>query len=529
MNILPNSWLTVSLSDICERIVDGSHNPPKAVHEGFPMLSARNIKNRKINFDEFRFISKADFTIENSRTDIKAGDVLLTIVGSIGRTAVVSNTIEKFSVQRSVAILKPLIIDSRYLAYSLESPLVQKYLFESAKGSAQKGIYLRSLMSVEIPLAPLNEQKRIADKLDTLFVRIDACCDRLARIPQILEKFRQSVLADAISGYLTEDWRSLQELPNEWRDSTLSELCLSITDGDHQAPPQVENGIPFITISAINDKQLNLNKATRFVPHSYFNALNDIRKAQFGDILFSVTGSIGIPAIVNTSEPFVFQRHIAILKPDSSQILNEFLFYYLCTDDIREQAINSSTGTAQKTIPLSKLKSFVISLPSKDEQQEIVCRIKRLFSYVNCVERHYQTTLEKIEELKSLILEQAFRGELVSPEPNDEPASVLLERIYLARKSKTAKVTSAQARQRKSKSDMLTQSKTVMLTRNNIQSSHLSDILKANGSMTAKNLWDISQLLIDDFYDQLKDEEASGLLKEKREESTDVLRLLEAV
>ncbi len=307
----------------------------------------------------------------------------------------------------------------------------------------------------------------------------------------------------------------------------MSELCLSITDGDHQAPPQVENGIPFITISAINDKQLNLSKATRFVPHSYFNALNDIRKAQFGDILFSVTASIGIPAIVNTSEPFVFQRHIAILKPDSSQILNEFLFYYLCTDDIKEQAINSSTGTAQKTIPLSKLKSFVISLPSKDEQQEIVCRIKRLFSYMNCVEKHYQTTLEKIEELKSLILEQAFRGELVSPDPNDEPASVLLERIYLTRK--TAEVTSSQARQRKSKSDMLTQFKIVMLTRNNIQSSHLSDILKANGSMTAKNLWDISQLLIDDFYDQLKDEEASGLLKEKRERATDISRLLEAV
>jgi len=269
-----------------------------------------------------------------------------------------------------------------------------------------------------------------------------------------------------------------------------------------------------------------LNKATRFVPHSYFNALNDIRKAQFGDILFSVTASIGIPAIVNTREPFVFQRHIAILKPDSSQILNEFLFYYLCTDDIKEQAINSSTGTAQKTIPLSKLKSFVISLPSKDEQQEIVCRTKRLFSYINCVERHYQTTLEKIEELKSLILEQAFRGELVPQDASDEPASVLLEQVYLARKTSE---TATKARQRKSKSDMLIQSKIIMLTRNNIQSSHLSDLLKASGSMTAKKLWEISQLMIDDFYDQLKDEEASGLLKEKRESATGISRLLEAV
>ena len=525
MSKLPPTWIMTSLGLICG---NGQYGwTTKATNQGtIRFLRTTDITKGKIDWLLVPYCQ--DNPLEFEKYEIQKNDILISRSGSVGFSILIQ------SVPFPTVFASYLIryspynnIEGRYVAYFLKSSEYWQQISRVSTGNAISNVNAKKLAEIHIPLAPLGEQKRIADKLDKLFARTDACCDRLARIPQILEKFRQNVLADAMSGYLTEDWRSSQELPNEWKSSILSELCLSITDGDHQAPPQVENGIPFITISAINDKQLNLNKATRFVPHSYFNALNDIRKAQFGDILFSVTGSIGIPAIVNTSEPFVFQRHIAILKPDSSQILNEFLFYYLCTDDIKEQAINSSTGTAQKTIPLSKLKSFVISLPSKDEQQEIVCRIKRLFSYMNCVERHYQTTLEKIEELKSLILEEAFRGELVSPDPNDEPASVLLERIYLTRK--TAEVTSAQARQRKSKSDMLTKSKIVMLTRNNIQSSHLSDILKANGSMTAKNLWDISQLLIDDFYDQLKDEEASGLLKEKKEESADILRLLEAV
>ena len=110
----PNGWKQAPLSEVCSRIADGSHNPPKATDTGFPMLSARNIQERRINFDDFRFISEEDFTTEHARTDIATGDVLLTIVGTIGRTAVVKEGIEPFALQRSVAVLKPQAVDSKY-------------------------------------------------------------------------------------------------------------------------------------------------------------------------------------------------------------------------------------------------------------------------------------------------------------------------------------------------------------------------------------------------------------------------------
>jgi type I restriction enzyme S subunit len=106
--MLPKNWALVPLTDIVSKIVDGSHNPPRKQNHGRPMLSARNIESNLIVFDNFRYISEEDFDRENNRTQISPGDVLLTIVGTIGRTAVVPDKMKGFTVQRSVAVLTPL-------------------------------------------------------------------------------------------------------------------------------------------------------------------------------------------------------------------------------------------------------------------------------------------------------------------------------------------------------------------------------------------------------------------------------------
>jgi type I restriction enzyme S subunit len=133
---LPEGWIIVKLEDVSKQITDGSHNPPKSVDTGIPMLSARNIENSNITFDEVRYLTTEDFQYENQRTNIEHGDVLLTIVATIGRTAVVSKNVKsKFTLQRSVAAIKPLI-SSEFLMYCFQSPLFQKQLIENAKGTA---------------------------------------------------------------------------------------------------------------------------------------------------------------------------------------------------------------------------------------------------------------------------------------------------------------------------------------------------------------------------------------------------------
>src|SRR6476620_5039831 len=103
---IQQDWKLCTLRDVCEKIVDGSHNPPKAINAGLPMISAKDVFNNKIDFSQPRFISEKEFETENKRTNINSGDVLLTIVATIGRTAVVPKNAPRFTLQRSVAVLK---------------------------------------------------------------------------------------------------------------------------------------------------------------------------------------------------------------------------------------------------------------------------------------------------------------------------------------------------------------------------------------------------------------------------------------
>ena len=171
--IIPQSWEITNLSDVTLNISDGSHNPPPKKNKGVPLLSATNIYDNKINYTSAtRWITEDEWIIENARTKIEVGDVLITIVGTIGRTAVVSNT-TRFALQRSVAVIKPNMIDSKYLMYVLQAPMIIEWLNANAKGNAQVGIYLKDLEKLSFPLPPLAEQKRIVDAIETAFAQLD--------------------------------------------------------------------------------------------------------------------------------------------------------------------------------------------------------------------------------------------------------------------------------------------------------------------------------------------------------------------
>ncbi|ACT13902.1 MULTISPECIES: restriction endonuclease subunit S [Pectobacterium] len=161
------SWPTYKLTDLCNKITDGSHNPPPGISESkFLMLSSKNIFDDDINFHNPRYLTKDDFERENRRTDVSSGDVLLTIVGTVGRAAVVPDGSPKFTLQRSVAVLKPKhgIITSRFLMYTLRSML--DVLLAGARGVAQQGIYLKQLHDLDIKVPSVEIQKHIVNVLD---------------------------------------------------------------------------------------------------------------------------------------------------------------------------------------------------------------------------------------------------------------------------------------------------------------------------------------------------------------------------
>ncbi|MFO0051100.1 MAG: restriction endonuclease subunit S [Pseudanabaena sp.] len=198
-----------------------------------------------------------------------------------------------------------------------------------------------------------------------------------AEIVRILDTFT------ALTAELTAEISDRKKQYNYYRDRLLtfgdevpvmqlSQCCVSIADGDHQAPPQTNIGIPFITISNVsNSYQIDFTN-TKFVSEAYYSELDDKRKARKNDILYTVVGSFGIPVFIDDNRKFTFQRHIAILRPNGNVILPKYLYHVLRSSDFLKQAYAVAVGAAQKTITLTALNRMKVPVPSLEEQARII-------------------------------------------------------------------------------------------------------------------------------------------------------------
>ena len=190
----------------------------------------------------------------------------------------------------------------------------------------------------------------------------------------------------------------------KWEKVKLGDCCASISDGDHQPPPKVKSGIPFVTISNISSSNQFDFCDTMFVPQKYYDKLDTKRKAQKNDILYSVVGSFGIPVLIKDNKPFVFQRHIAILRPDSRVVFPKFLYYVMLSKEFYALADTVAVGAAQRTISLSALRNIEISLPDIEKQKRIA---SILSAYDDLIENN-QRQIKLLEEAAQRLYREWF-------------------------------------------------------------------------------------------------------------------------
>lgn len=188
-----------------------------------------------------------------------------------------------------------------------------------------------------------------------------------------------------------------------WDKVKLADCCLSISDGDHQPPPKAVSGVPFVTIANINKSNQFDFSDTMFVPKDYYDRLDLKRKAQVGDILYSVVGSFGIPVLIKEERPFVFQRHIAILRPNE-RINSAFLYYTMLSRDFYAKADAAAIGAAQRTVSLTSLRGMEIELPPLKVQEAIA---SKLSVYDNLIENN-QKQIKLLEEAARRLYKEWF-------------------------------------------------------------------------------------------------------------------------
>ena len=334
--------------------------------------------------------------------------------------------------------LKSNEVDLDYLQKSLMS--VDKS--EIITGSAQPQITIEKLNELEIPIAPYAEQQRIVAKLDSLFEKIEINKKRLEKIPQILKRFRQSVLAAAIKGRLTTQWRFESGCTEDWENTTLFDVIEGKAKNGYSAKP-VNYETPFrvLTLTATTS---GIFKPEHF---KYFDEKIDPNSEfwiQPNDILIQRGNTleyVGVSAVYEGETNKLIYPDLMIRVRASEKILTKYLYYVLSAEKSRNYLRERATGTAGNMPKINQptLNSLPIELPSKREQEEIVKRVEKLFSFADKVESRYLKAKAQLDKLHQSILAKAFRGELVPQDPEDEPANLLLERILTAKRMKKIK------------------------------------------------------------------------------------------
>jgi len=452
-------------------------------------------------------------------------------------------------------------LDARYLFYWLKHPTFLAYVEAESHGLNMPRLGTDTGRAAPFVFAPRSEQARIADKLDAVLMRVDTCRNRLVRVPAILKRFRQSVLAAATSGRLTEDWRdqfpdridatniaekihasheaagghkmgnaaaptedvhdlSIDMFPSGWGLVTLRDIVLPdrpITYGILKPGPELDDGVPYIRVADFPGDKLNpatVRKTSREINEEFKRS-----RLRSGDLLLSIRGTVGRIVIIPD------ELEGANITQDSARLSvqpvvnRDYVLWYLRSEMAQQRMKGSTKGVAVRGINIGDVRALQLPLPSREEQNEIVRRIEKLFAFADRLEARNTAAHAQVDKLTPSLLAKAFRGEMVPQDTNDEPASVLLDRIHAAR-SKASTEPKLRARRAG-----LSNIEAPMLTTDKNAPDYLTAILRRSSGHTldAKALWRESQLSIPDFYEKLKAEADRGLLQEIKKEARSFL------
>jgi type I restriction enzyme S subunit len=475
---LPDAWIKIPLREISKKITDGTHQPPKFQSSGIPFLVIGNIVKGSINWTSVKkWVSEETYNELTARTRPERGDILYTAVGSYG-TAVAVHDDRPFSFQRHIAHIKPdgQAISQDFLAYWLNSPSARERADTVARGVAQKTVTLGDLAEFEIPLPPLSEQRRIVDKIEALTTRSRRAREALDTLPALIDRYRQSILAAAFRGDLTAEWRQkypaadanhrideiielrarataisrkekniedpsrpsvpLGDLPSSWgvtRLETLTDPTRKIQYGILMPGPDIADGVPYVKVMNMKGDQIDIKSLKRTSPeiHQQFSRAS-LRNR---DILLSIRGTYGRVAIVpeeldggNITQDTVRIAPLSIVNTD-------YVALFLRSPAAQKYFEMVSKGVAVRGVNVGDIRPMEVPFPPPDEQIEIVRQLNASLRIIDSVAQQVRPASDRLSALNQSILAKAFRGELVPQDPNDEPASVLLERIRAEREA----------------------------------------------------------------------------------------------
>jgi type I restriction enzyme S subunit len=438
VSALPPNWVWARVGDLVE--LGPKNQADDETDAGFVPLQRMGVNYRSRHSLEVRPWG----AIKKGYTHFMDGDVLLARItpsfenGKGGIVRGLPNGIGAGSTEYFVC--RPIrdALLSEYLLAHFKTPRFLHYGEQVMSGAVgQQRVPKNYVLDSQLPLAPLNEQKRIADKLDTLLARVDACRERLDRVPTVLKRFRQSVLAAATSGKLTEEWRE-EVHAGIWGTVSIEQIAEQVFDGPFgshlKSKDYSETGVRVVRLENIGWLKFIEDKRT-FIPHQKYDSLQR-HTLRADDILLSsfLSEEVRVCLLpVGLSENAINKADCFCIRLDCNRCSPQFVAMRLASKSTFIALNEQVHGATRPRINLGQLKAFNLDLPPLTEQAEIVRRVEALFACADRLEARYAAARAQVDRLTPALLAKAFRGELVPQDPDDEPASVLLERLRAAR------------------------------------------------------------------------------------------------
>ena len=305
-----------------------------------------------------------------------------------------------------------------YLYYVLSSAMLKQQIIDKAEGGVVKNIKSDNLRDLIIPIPPIEEQKRIVDKINEIMPKIDEY-EKIEKELEVLKKafpgnMKDAILQAAMQGKLTEQVESdanVDEMllniskdkedkinsglikkdgrlfiniiddediplviPNSWRGVTLGSIVYKLTDGTHKTPKYATNGVKFVSVKDMSSGKLDLDN-TKFIRKEEHDELYKRCNPEKGDLLLSKVGTTGVPAIIDTDEEFSLFVSVALIKYNHQYINEKFLYYLIMSPLVQGQVKENTRGIGNKNWVLDFIAKTIIVLPPIEEQQRIVERL----------------------------------------------------------------------------------------------------------------------------------------------------------
>ena len=400
---VPENWEWTTLENICSKI--GSGSTPRGSnysYEGIPFFRSQNVHNNGLCYDDIKYIDDETHQCMIS-TEVHPGDVLLNITGgSLGRCAVVPSTFDIGNVSQHVCILRPILVISEYLHAFILSGHFHKNM--KVSGSGREGLPKYNLEKMVFPLPPFDEQARIVNQVQNLMYLIDDINANRDLLEKNIYQYKQEVLDLAISGklntqlstdipaleilkainpsYSATDNRHYENIPLKWEECALKDIVEIQNGFAFKSSLYSNDGVRVIRITNVQDGYI-VDDSPKYYPLSLMTGLDDYILEE-NDLLMSLTGNVGRVAMMPASLlPAALNQRVCCIKPKSSEICREFIFYLLRTESFLTSCIESGKGVAQLNVSTDWLKNYRVALPPKDEQRRIVKAAQNIMTQID--------------------------------------------------------------------------------------------------------------------------------------------------